>query len=119
RPARVSLARRDSGLTFLSRFLARFSPPPDFFPLQLGRRSVEDEHRTNVVVGKESRGPKDEAVQMGCNPAFRILERLAISGAHDREELVQLAVFVHRGRWRARRLSPARMPVDDRGAGVA
>src|SRR5438046_7854571 len=91
------------------RLLAGFAPLADLFPFELRRRSVEDEDRVNVELAHETRRSEDQPVEMRRDPTMGVLQRRAVSGPHDREELVQLQVTVDRDRSAAQRFQGGRV----------
>src|SRR5213593_3825268 len=114
RPRRRRVAGRDRRAVFSLRLLAGLDALLDLLPLQVRRTSIEDEHRTNVVVGEEARRSEGEAVQVRRDASLRVLQRLTISRSHDRQELVQFEIPVHRDRAPAQPLEARRMTYGNR-----
>src|SRR5436309_12730705 len=114
RPSRRRIAGRDRRAVFSLRLLAGLDSLLDLLPLQVRRTSVEYEHRTNVVVGEEACRSKGQSVQVRRDASLRISQRLTISRSHDRQELVQFEISVHRDRAPAQRVEARWMAYGNR-----
>src|SRR5438093_10577221 len=114
RPRRRRIAGRDRRAVLALRLLAGLDALLDLLPLQVRRTSVENEHRTNVVVGEEARRSEGQSVQVRRDASLRVLQRLTISRSHDRQELVQFEIPVHRDRAPAQRVEARWMAYGNR-----
>src|SRR5829696_6289292 len=70
----------------------------DLARLQCGRDTVEDEHQADAMFGDESCDAVKQSGQVRGDPAPGILQRRSVAQANEREELVELAMGVHRER---------------------